>query len=133
MMPIQMLLMAKRASTALDTQTVVAGSVGTTPNRTRGFTLGGVGTCTDGTSALYGEATINGIYHDEATNSLIFEVAGVRANSGWTTMTIKNGATVVATVTRASATFTSPSYSRWTWAGVANPWTNGQSRTVEFT
>lgn len=95
---------------ALDTQTVTTGGAGTAINqdRVRGFSLfGGFGTMVDGTSDIYGGATIFDFYWDEASASYYLAISGA-TNSGWTQVAI-GGSKIL---TRASAFYGSGT---WTW------------------
>jgi hypothetical protein len=100
--------------------------------QTYGFVTG-VGSCTDGTSNLYGGATIVGLAFEETggTNDVYFEVQGSRANSGWTNMII-NGTTY----TRASATYNnggSTTFWRWDYPPGGNPFgPTGSNATVTW-
>ena len=85
------------------------------------------GSISDGTSNIYGGATITGIYYDEsgAGAYIVLSITGA-TNSGWTTMNI-NGTNY----SRSSATF---SGGQWTWsvATGANPFgtTYGATKAV---
>lgn len=137
----RMLLGRTAASSALDTQQVTSGASGTAvaQDRTRGFISGAIGSCSDATSNLYGGAAIRALYWDEnggtPADLVAFQVSGVQANSGWTTMTI--GAVAFS---RASATFsTAGGNSSWTWPNTGysastNPFGgNGSNHSVTFT
>ena len=95
------------ASSSSDSQTVTVGNNGTV----YGFVIAGhsssFGSISDGTSNLYNGATINRLTWASTSilggtaHFAIFELAGTRANSGWTSMTV--GST---TLSRTSASFT---------------------------
>lgn len=73
------------------------------------------GSISDGTSNVYGGAAIAEI--SWFGQNLIFQVAGSRANSGWSSLVLPSG-----TFTRASATYQTASYTSWSWATSAtNP------------
>lgn len=105
---IQMALLGT-GSAALDIQTVTVGGTGTILNRIRGYTSG-LGSIVDGTSNIYGGATVVTILYDE--NGLgdaqyyKLSISGA-TNSGWTTLTI--GAKPL---NRVDATFAT---GNWTW------------------
>ena len=114
----------------LDTQTVVIGSRNDYGYVSTGYksTGSGTGSITDGTSNVYSGAAINDIYHISTLNRLYFTLAGVRANSGWTTMKI-NGISF----TRASASFTTSSTTTWYWASItSHPFGSSGTRAVTW-
>ena len=114
----------------LDTQTVVIGSRNDFGYVSTGYksTGSGTGSITDGTSNVYSGAAINDIYHISTLNRLYFTLAGVRANSGWTTMKI-NGISF----TRASASFTTSSTTTWYWSSVtSHPFGSSGTRAVTW-
>lgn len=128
----------------LDTQTVTAGGSGTALNqdRNRGYSSGSIGSITDGTSNIYSGAAITDAYWDENLGSpnsqlIVLKITGA-TNTGWTTLTIKNGATTTATLTRASASFTAGG--TWIWSFAAGTYTPANNpfgsatevRTLEF-
>ena len=117
--------------TILDTQTVVIGSRSRGGNVSTGYKstgYGNFGSITDGTSNVYSGAAINDIYHISTLNRLYFTLAGVRANSGWTTMKI-NGISF----TRASASFTTSSTTTWYWSSVtSHPFGSSGTRAVTW-
>lgn len=93
----------------LDTQSVTTGTLGSAPNRARGFISGSFGSINDGTANVASGAAITSLYYDENGGSGMFYYLAITgaANSGWTTLTI--GSTVL---NRTSATFSSGT---WTW------------------
>jgi hypothetical protein len=114
----------------LDTQTVTCGVLGTVPDRQRGYLSGSYGSVTDGTSNLYGGATVIALRHDETNSQLVFTVNGSQANSGWTKLTV-NGTDFA----RTGAAFAAGATTSWTWSGVGtNPFgAGGTVRSVTFT
>ena len=98
---------------SLDTQTLVSVSIGTVGDRIRGYLVSPAqGSLTPSTSAVYGGAAINGLYHQEDIATATLAIAGLQANSGWTQ--IKVGGTVL---TRASASYSqSGGVTYWQWA-----------------
>ena len=119
----------------LDTQSVSVTQNGSLPFRERGYVTGGsLGSISDGTSDIYSGAAINKMLADEDASTFVLEIAGVQANSGWTTMT---NATDSLSLTRASATFgTGGGVSTWTWTGQALSSffaTGSGTKTVNFT
>lgn len=95
----------------LDYHVVTTGLDGTIPDRLRGFITGTMGSISPTTSAIY-SAAVNGMYHDESAGVVQLAIAGLHANSGWTTITI--GSTAFA---RADATyFQSGGDTYWEWA-----------------
>jgi hypothetical protein len=117
MLPIKIMFRnSAGGSGSLDTQTVTNGGGGVLPDRTRGFITGTMGSIADGTSNIYSGAAIRRLDFDENGGAplTIFEVTGVVANSGWTTMQMGAGTIF----SRAAATFsTAGGNSRWTWNG----------------
>ena len=118
--------------TILDTQTVVIGSrnnFGYISTGYRGSGYSTTGSITDGTSNVYSGAAINDIYHISTLNRLYFTLAGVRANSGWTTMKI-NGISF----TRASASYSGTNRSTtWYWSSVSShPFGSSGTRAVTW-
>lgn len=127
----------------LDTQTVTVGyrqiaggypTYGT--EDIYGFESGLIGSISDGTSNIYGGASITNISHVSSSGgnkSLFFVVSGSRANSGWTTMDIAGS-----TYSRSSATYTDfGTTTEWAWLFTAgtNPFgtTVGATKTVTWT
>lgn len=105
---IQMALLGT-GSAVLDTQTVTVGGTGTLPNRLRGYTSG-LGSIVDGTSNIYGGATVQTIWYDEngGSGAQIYKLSiNGATNSGWTTLTIGSKA-----LNRVDATFAT---GNWTW------------------
>ena len=96
-------------SAVLDIQTVTTSGAGTVPNRLRGYTSG-LGSIVDGTSNIYGGATVQTIWYDENGGSgaqiYLLSINGA-TNSGWSTLTIGTKA-----LNRVDATFAT---GNWTW------------------
>lgn len=118
---------------ALDTQTVTVAADGSAidNDRRRGFITGVLGGCSDGTSNLYSGAAVRRLCWDEnvGAEQVHFEVNGVVANSGWTTMDVAG-----TSFSRASATYSNPGgNSRWAWSTAANPFGTSGTKVVEFT
>jgi len=117
----------------LDTQTITVGSQSSQYVTWRGYdgdTLN-FGSISDGTSNLYGGATILRITNVN-NNATSFQVQGNRANSGWTTMTIDG---VDFARTAASYNYSSSSNSTtWSWSPTSNPFgtTDGVEVTVTW-
>jgi hypothetical protein len=114
----------------LDTQTVTRGTttIGVDPYQTyTGYSSGLVGSISDGTSNIYGGASILGLYFYEesyvsppvgiVTRQLILTINGAQGNSGWTTM--KVGST---SFNRASALYAVSTQTNWVWnIDIPNP------------
>lgn len=104
------------ALSALDTQTVTVGGSGSAidGNRLRGFsTSPALGSISDGTSNLYGGASIVILEYDELSGGVVLGITGTLANSGWSTITIKTSV-----FNRSNASFSvSGGVSYWFWAG----------------
>jgi hypothetical protein len=119
---------------ALDTQTVTVGASGSAINedRQRGFVLSALGGINDGTSNLYAGAAIRKLFEVETEGGafdVVFEVAGVVANSGWTSMNVGGSSTLA----RASAIFsTSGGNSSWTWTDAGNLFGSSGTKIVGF-
>ena len=117
---------------SLDLQTVTVGASGTIDagDRARGYILGSLGAIADGTSDIYSGAQIRKIAAVQDIGfDVIFEVAGVQSNSGWSSMTVAG----TTTFSRTSATFsTAGGNSSWTWFGVPNPFGVSGTKTVGF-
>ena len=117
-------------SPTLDTQTVTRGTSTTGSNPTEyysGYASGLFGSIADGTSNIYGGASILNLYfYEEAyvsppvgvtTRQVVLIINGAQANSGWATMTV--GTTPF---TRASATFSVSTQTNWIWdIPITNP------------
>lgn len=110
-------------SNYLDQQVITVGAYSNSPYYYRGLINGGgqAGSISDGTSNLYGGATIQELYFrayfQDSNPETILKIVGTHANSGWTTMTI-NGAVYY----RANATFSyTGGMSMWRWPGLTNP------------
>lgn len=99
---------SKGTGAGLDTQTVTTGTLGTAPDRIRGYN-GSIGSIVDGTSNIYGGAAITQFIYDEGGGSAkyVLTISGA-TNSGWTEITIDG----VKVLTRATATFVAGT---WTW------------------
>jgi len=109
------------ASSSLDTQTVTSQISGTygSSQYFQGYRTGVHGSISDGTSNIYSGATINDLYssHFYTTDKVFINIAGNRANSGWTTMTF-NGVSYQ----RSSATYSyNSSLDRTQWSWVISP------------
>jgi hypothetical protein len=134
------LLGLSAATPPLDTQTVTVATTGTTPDRLRGFGPG-TGSISDGTSNIYGGATIFTLQEVESDGDggvgwLALVITGNNANSGWTTMT---NTTNSKSFNRADASYLyDGTYSSWTWTradvglGQFFPTSTG-TKTVVFT
>lgn len=92
------------------------------------------GSIVDGTSNIYSGASILELYYVQTTGTInsdeiYFTVAGTRANSGWTTMTI--GSTVF---NRVSASYSAGADTVWSWTGASNPFgtISGATRTITW-
>lgn len=95
MLPIKVLQQAGSAP-IIDTQTMVAGLLGTAPNRVWGYQTAVFGSLTDGTCNFYGGAAYVALKQFEDNGSgvqISLVIAGVQADSGWTSMTW-NGVTL---------------------------------------
>jgi len=122
------------AVTYLDYQTVTVGysPAGQYSPAFYGYlSVSSIGSVSDGTSDLYGGATILGLYWT-SYDLLYFIVSGNRANSGWSTMTVSGQ-----TFNRADASYAYNSgnnRTQWIWNGVTtNPYTpTGANIGVEF-
>jgi len=97
-----------------------------------------VGSCSDGTSNVFGGATIKQFYHlwadpaiggNGSVKDFVFEVAGAQSNSGFDNITINGNV-----YTRSNATYTSNSTStKWQWSQVAQPFSSaGSTDDVQF-
>jgi hypothetical protein len=137
----RMLLGRTSGAAPLDSQTVTSGASGSAINqdRVRGFAQGSLGSISDGTSNLYGGAAVLALLWDENGGSpsdlVQFQVAGVRANSGWTTMSVGG-----INFSRAAATFsTAGGNTSWIWNNLGytagtNPFGgSGADHSVVFT
>jgi hypothetical protein len=101
-------------SSALDTQTVTTGASGVLPDRYRGFIAysPAIGSIVDGTSNIYGGASIYQIvFSENGGNIRLYQLTIPGAtNTGWSTLTI-DGTKVL---TRTAANFDGTS-GTWTW------------------
>jgi len=110
---IQMTLLGGGVS-QLDVQTVTTGSSGTAPlqDRVRGYNSAiPIGSIVDGTSNIYGGATIASLFWDEnggAPNQYYYLAIVGATNTGWTTLTIGS-----LSLLRTAATFGVGA--NWTW------------------
>jgi hypothetical protein len=114
----------------LDTQTVTVGSSVSQYVTWRGYDgdTVNIGSISDGTSNLYGGATI--VYLRNLNNATTqLRIQGVHSNSGWTTMTIGG-----VDFDRADASFSTNTDSQWTWSPTNNPFgtTDGVEVTVTW-
>jgi hypothetical protein len=119
------------ADVSEETQTVTVGSLIFKGIESYGFNSGVYGSISDGTFGFISNATINALVWSNAVNSLSFALAGNRANSGWSTVTINGIA-----FNRSSATYSYDSGSNttsWSISG-ANPFgtTDGVTRAAVF-
>jgi hypothetical protein len=119
------------ADVSEETQTVTVGSLIFKGIESYGFSSGVYGSISDGTFGFISDATINTLAWSNAGNALNFTLAGNRANSGWSTVTINSIA-----FNRSAATYNYDSGSNttsWSMAG-ANPFgtTNGATRAAVF-
>lgn len=121
---------------ALDTQTVTTGALGTAPNqdRIRGYSTGVLGSISDGTSNIFGGNSVTDFYWDENGGTPIYVLKiNTATDSGWAQVDIGG----MLTLTRASrASFVS---NTWTWnaPGTTVPTqafgSSGSSRVCVFT
>lgn len=114
-------------SNYLDIQTVTVGFYSDVDNYLWGYSTGAAGSISDGTFNPLGGATIVALCHN--VGAVFFNVAGVHANSGWTSLTVNGN-----TYTRASATYyTDAAYTYWYWSA-SNPFTQtiGATNVVYF-
>jgi hypothetical protein len=127
---IDILSMRKTGTGSLDTIALTTGLQGTVPDRIRGFVYGTIGSVSPTTSAIYGGASIIQLSSDEGAGVVTLEVAGLKAQAGWTNMTIDG----TKTYTNASSVYTqSGGNTYWQWSDV-NPFgSNGSSHTIVFT
>ena len=115
-----------------ETQTVTVGSLIFKGIESYGFNSGVYGSISDGTFGLISNATITNLSWNNSVNALNFTLAGNRANSGWSSVTI-NGITY----NRADASYSYDSGSNttsWSISG-ANPFgtADGATRAAVFT
>lgn len=110
MKPIAIMRMKNARAPALDTQTVTTATIGSAPDRLRGFINGSMGSISDGTSNIFGPGNaITALLWDEnggAGQTVNLTITGA-TDTGWTTLTI--GSTVLA---RTAASFAGGT---WTW------------------
>lgn len=102
-------LAGTKKSGALDTLTITTGQLGTTPDRLRGYsapTANNFGSCSPGTSAIYGGAAVLDFYWDEAGQYYLY-IDGA-TNSGWTQVVINGTKTLL----RADAFY---GFGQWAW------------------
>jgi hypothetical protein len=100
-------------SKVIDTQTVTVGTFSFKGILNRGFTSILAGSISDGTFNPVSNATIQTLSWSNVGNSIQFELAGVRANSGWTNMQLSG-----VDYARAAATFNDNGGSgptNWSW------------------
>ena len=129
---IQMTLLAAGGG-ALDVQTVTTGATGTAPaqDRVRGFSSS-IGSIVDGTSNIYGGATIANLFWDEngggGAQYYYLGIVGA-TNTGWTTLTIQSSFGT-ATLLRTAATFGAGANWSWTTTDTALNQAFGSASTV---
>lgn len=100
----------------IETQTVTVGTFSAKGVTVYGFVTS-VGSIADGTFDFVSNAVITNLSWTNL-NQLNFEITGVFANSGWTTVTISG-----TDFLRSAATFTtqvSPPRTLWSWSGASN-------------
>lgn len=108
-----------------ETQTVTVGNFTFKGISSWGFNRTVFGSINDGTFGFISEAQINVLVWTNADNGVAFTLAGNRANSGWTKMTISG-----VDYTRASATYSYDSggdATQWRWLA---PGTNPFGTTI---
>jgi len=102
-------------SKVIDTQTVTIGTFTFKGLSTRGFNSGtSTGSISDGTFNPVSGATIESLSWGNVGNSIVFQLQGVRANSGWTNMRLYS-----VDYARSAATFDNNGGSgptSWSWA-----------------
>lgn len=110
----------KVARGALDSQAMTTGAAGIAPDRFRGFSTvvsPGLGALVDDTSNIYAGTVIRELYWFEGSggsDAVVFQVAGVVANAGWTSLISSHAGE---TLNRAAAAFsTVGGKTTWTWA-----------------
>ena len=130
------------ASASLDTQTVTIGNYyisfyGNAINY-YGFYKSGTftrGSCSDGTSNMFGGNAIYWLNHMSITNGqpvLNFAVTGNHSNSGFTTMSIAGYGSFART--SATHSYTSGSnFTRWSWNQTTNPFGTSGTKVVTWT
>ena len=129
---IQMTLLAAGGG-ALDVQTVTTGGSGSPPSqdRVRGFSSS-IGSIVDGTSNIYGGATIANLFWDEngggGAQYYYLGIVGA-TNTGWTTLTIQSSFGT-ATLLRTAATFGAGANWSWTTTDTALNQAFGSASTV---
>lgn len=131
MKAINILRMRKSGAGVLDTIALTTDVTGLVGERVRGFVSGQQGSISPTTSAIYGGASIIQITQDQLSGVVTFEVAGLKAQAGWTNM-IVDGTT---TFTNASSTYIqSAGNTYWQWSAATNPFgTVGSTHTLTFT
>ena len=100
-----------------ETQTVTVGTFSFKGLVQYGFNQGVCGSITDGTFGFISNAPIEVLVWSN-TNTLIFQITGIYANSGWTKVTIA-GVDFLRTAASYS-TNTGPDFTNWTWSGASN-------------
>lgn len=105
------------------------------------------GSISDGTSNIYGGAAIEDVYHlfnDGFDYEIVYlTIAGTRANSGWTTMTIGSTDYIRTNATYNQGPSNAPNSANWLWlvysnnqtgSALVNPFSSsGTTTTVTFT
>lgn len=117
----------------VDTQTITAEYLDESqdpkaPIEVVGYASALAGSISDGTSSIYGEATINAFstYGGPGDPGLTFEVLGTFSNSGWSKIIITHTYSgAITTWNRLDASFSTASGStKWTWSGPTGPFLN---------
>ena len=122
-------------TSALDIQTVTSGATGTAPaqDRVRGWSSTiPIGSIVDGTSNIYGGATIADLFWSEngGGGAQYYYLAIVGAtNTGWTTLTIQSSFGT-ATLLRTAATFGVGANWSWTTTDLVGTQAFGSASTV---
>jgi hypothetical protein len=113
-MPGATLMMGVDGEGVLDSQSLTVAYSGTT----YGYISGLFGSISDGSSNIYGGASIINLSAVEATGVVQFGVSGIVANSGWTNMAIAG----FGTFARTDATYqNSGGNSFWIWGSGSFP------------
>lgn len=105
------------SGTVIDQQTLVSASTGSAGSFIRGYVSGSQGTLTPGTSKVFGGASINSLYQDEAGGFVQLQIAGTLTNGGWNSITVDGNTPLL----RSAATFsTSGGFTYWQWVSGLN-------------
>lgn len=113
----------------LDSQTTTNGSYSDKYTTSYGYNTGLMGSINDGTSDIYGGATITALYETIYPSTMLYFYIGANvANSGWTTMTVNGTA-----FNRASATYTNGASTYWYWSSTPGNLFTGGTSTIIFT